>query len=88
MKTIYKYELFVKELFEVQLPEDFEILTVHEQNGRPYMWVSHDLSKPVKTVRFTCRGTGHEYDSNDNKYIGTAFCSFGFVWHFFMYTEE
>lgn len=88
MNTIYKYELFVKEVFEIQLPEGFEILAVHEQNGRSYMWVSHDLSKPKKSVRFTCKGTGFRYDPNDIKYIGTTFSVFEFVWHFFMYTED
>ena len=60
MKTIWKYDLEdAKDIQDITMPVDSQILTVKLQNGHPKMWVLVDPDKrPVRRV-FALFGTGH-----------------------------
>lgn len=74
--TIYKYQLPILEQFEIQLPESTNILRVDDMDGKFWMWVLHDLRKPMKTYKFHMFKTGaHIPDDIASKLMGYAgFC--------------
>lgn len=72
MKTIYKYEIPVTDVFELTLPLWSEILSVQVQGGTPYVWVKLDTEKDNETRVFRIFGTGQSIDDpRDMKFIGT-----------------
>lgn len=89
-KVIWKFELDHKGNQEIELPIDYEILTIQVQNETPCLWVLVDPNKPKEKEIFEIYGTGHEihYDMGiDRKYIGTFQENKGmYVWHLFRYT--
>jgi hypothetical protein len=88
MKTIYKYELPLKDAVEIEMPIGARVLTAHEQNGKPYIWalVDHTARLGTEHRRFWIVGTGNPAGHvADEVYVGSAFCG-PFVWHVF--TEE
>ena len=89
-KVIWKFELDHKGNQEIELPIDYEILTIQVQNETPCLWVLVDPNKPKEKEIFEIYGTGHEihYDMGiDRKYVGTFQENKGmYVWHLFRYT--
>jgi len=88
-KTIWKFELDIKVKQEIELPLNYEILTLQTQNGMPYIWVLVDPHKPRETEIFEIYGTGCpiHYDMGiDREYVGTWQEKGGLlVWHLFKY---
>lgn len=82
MKVIYKYVLSLDQggVQELDLPVDYEILSVQNQNGEIAMWVSLTPGWPVTSVRFHIIGTGHHFDPFGLKYLSTVQVGM-FVWH-------
>lgn len=83
---IFKYEISIKEKFDLELPSHSKILSFQLQNGKPYIWVLLDENKVLKHRYFTIVGTGHEFDYHPDimKYIGTIQMNQGaLVWHLF-----
>lgn len=74
--TIYKYQLPILEQFDLQLPESTNILRVDDMDGKFWMWVLHDLRKPMKTYKFHMFKTGANIpDAIASKLVGYAgFC--------------
>lgn len=72
MVTIYKYYLSDR-ITIVPMPENAEILAVHEQGGNVYLWARVDTDSPTVSRRFETVGTGWPIEYADSKYIGTAF---------------
>jgi hypothetical protein len=86
---IWRFELSEKGNQTIELPLDYQILTVQTQYGVPCMWVLVDLNKPKEKEIFEIYGTGHEihYDMGiSREYIGTwQESSENLVWHLFKY---
>jgi len=85
LKTIYKYELPVKDDFVLQLPEGAEILHIGTQYNRPNLWALVDPNAPKKPIKFIGAGTGHPLPADCTlKYLGTAIMlDDRFVFHVF-----
>lgn len=89
MKSIWKFELPFKEMAEVQMPEDAEILTVQvdEKTNRPCIWAMVYTENETESRYIELIGTGGEAPADmgiDRKYIGTFQISEGeFVGHVF-----
>lgn len=87
MNTIYKYELEVIDIQEVELPEDCKILSVQVQRGKVYLWALINIVRPLSKRTFRMYGTGHriEFDVVDKlNYISTFQLQNGlFVFHVF-----
>lgn len=90
MKTIYKYELEIKDEQSIELPIEHKILTVQTQNGKIVLWAVVDTFYEENTKRnFKIFGTGNRADElelflgGDMEYISTVQLN-GFVWHIFI----
>lgn len=64
MKTIYKYEIPIEGYFHKELPVHSHILSVQIQNGKPYMWVIHNLENKKAINTFVLLMTGHSYEDD------------------------
>ena len=74
VKTIYKYELEVKDIQRIFLPAGSEILTMQNQNHTPHIWAMVDSANECVERVFEIFGTGHHIHEDmgvDRKYIGT-----------------
>lgn len=75
MKTIYKYELELKDEQEILLPTGAEILSAAEQKGKIviYALVDNEI-KTEEIFEFVIRGTGHPvfFHTDNYKFIGTV----------------
>jgi len=86
MRTIYKYELPMREEHGIALQG--EILTVakkpNSSDDKWYVWAIHDDRNPKRIVKFTVVGTGNELPHylDKSKYVGTIFEGY-FVFHVF-----
>ncbi len=75
MKTIWKYEVPIKDSFSIQIPEGGKILSLQTQKGTPYIWILVDQSRRNEQRNFRYFGTGfpieNPIDSN-LLYIGSV----------------
>lgn len=82
---IWKYQIPIRDLFEIEMPEDSETLCVQMQKETPCIWVrvSGDKKKNVKK-EFAIVGTGQYFNDDDYFYVGT-FQQYegGLIWHLF-----
>ena len=89
-KTIWKFQLEVKDGNEVYMPKDAEILCIQVQNEQPCIWALVDTNQPNVRRIIDIYGTGHEISysmGQEWKYIGTFQLLQGqFVGHAFEYT--
>jgi hypothetical protein len=87
MKSIFKYEVPLTDLFTLSLPPGYEVVHFGEQHGVMYIWVLLNPALREETVEFRLYGTGHIISNpEDKEYIGT--CINGeFVWHLFNSTK-
>ena len=84
MKNIYKYPVDLGE-FELELPKDYKILKVQMQGDAPFLWAEVNPESEVEKVKFFVRGTGHEFETVDQIYIGTfKMAGGGLIWHLFI----
>ena len=81
---IFKYEIPIKDKFDLELPKHSKILSFQVQNEKPYIWVLLDETKVLKHRYFTIVGTGHEFEYHPDImiYIGTIQMG-SLVWHLF-----
>jgi len=59
-KTIYKYQMPVKEEFKLVLPRNAEILRLSDIDGLFWLWALVDLNEPNETRKFRAFKTGSE----------------------------
>jgi hypothetical protein len=65
MKTVWKFPIVIEDTFELELPEDAEILHVDSQEQRyAYLWALVDPDVPKERRRFRLAGTGHPIDDS------------------------
>ncbi len=83
MKTIYKYTLKPENIQQIELPIDFEILSVQMQEDDICLWakVSAGISKVKRTI--CIYGTGVNIKEDDLTHIGTVQDGI-YVWHIFI----
>jgi hypothetical protein len=86
METVWKYEIPIKDYFEILIPQKAKVLSVGMQETTPVMWVLVD-SESIKTNKaFRLTGTGHPLDIDEDdelKFIGTLQYQLGLVFHLF-----
>jgi hypothetical protein len=81
-RIIYKY--LTLPYFEINVPVGSSILNVGEQDGDIYMWVCVPIDETKMVVRnFFTKPTGHVFDDNIVKFIGTVQLKSGLVFHIF-----
>ncbi len=84
---IYKYEIPIKDRFNLILPEQSKILSLQLQNGTPMLWATITDHYTI-SYDFAVYGTGHKMDEKlYHKYIGTIQQQ-DFVWHFFQIATQ
>jgi hypothetical protein len=87
---IWKFQLQVVDLQEVDLPAGAKILTVQMQGALPYLWALMSPTAPKIKRAFYIFGTGHTITQElvaALDYVGTV--HFGmFVWHVFELRRE
>jgi len=88
MKTIWKYELPIKDNFIIEIPVDAEILSIQTQENTPCLWALVESDNLRSIRKFKMYGTGHPIsDTIKQKYIGTFQVKFRFVFHVFELLE-
>ena len=60
MNVIHKYQIPVKEKFELEMPQLSQIIRVEDVDGQCYLWALVDTEKPKETRFFECYKTGQE----------------------------
>jgi hypothetical protein len=85
MRTIYKYELKIVDLQEIELPVGANIISAQVQNGKVYVWaiVNTELTPEFRTI--IIYGTGNPmygYSPTTHNFIGTVQDG-QYVWHIF-----
>lgn len=82
MRTIWKYQLRLIDVQEVDMPLNAEVLHLDMQGPYPCIWVylDPDLNGTERRT-FVTHGTGHKIPDN-HVYIGT-YQDGPFVWHVF-----
>ena len=74
MRTIWKYELDIKDTLVINMPNGAKVLHVGTQQGEPCIWVEVDTEAEQVPYTFHIYGTGHPIKENKyNKpmYLGT-----------------
>ena len=83
MSVVYKYNLVVGAINNIQLPTDSKVLTVKTQRDEIVMWVLMG-NGPSVNRRFFIVGTGNPFNQNIKDYIGTVMSpDHTFVFHVF-----
>lgn len=86
-KTISKYKFEINDNVYIEMPLDYEILSVQVQNGIPCIWALVDAGNARERRRFEIFGTGHPIECNsriERKFIGTFQLNDGIlVFHLF-----
>ena len=70
---IFKYEIPIKNSFEINIPKGYKILSLQTQNDDPYIWVMVNENNPIEEVRFVLLCTGEEFPYHETffQYIDT-----------------
>jgi len=75
MKTIFKYDIEVKDDITVMLPQWAKVLSVQVQDDKPKIWALVDTAMALEERRFKLYGTGHPISAYDTdgtfKFVGT-----------------
>lgn len=85
MRAIWKYELEVTDLQEVEMPIDSQVLSVANQDGRLCMWaLVPQLESRKEKYCFEIIGTGNPIGQTplSRRFVGTVLMP-PFVWHVF-----
>lgn len=82
---IYRYELEITDVQQIEMPRYSQILCVKTKNNTPCLWVEVYPNDPLVTNQFRIIGTGNPMVSSKDtslKYLGTILThNEGFVWH-------
>jgi hypothetical protein len=73
MNKVFKYELYIGDVVNVEMPIEAQILCVQAQKDIPIIWAIVDPENPVENKTFYIFGTGQVIPKDNNlKYIGTV----------------
>lgn len=82
-KVIWKFKISVG-LNNIEMPKGAEPLSVQNQHEQSVMWALCDPKETAEMRRFLVVGTGHSFNTEKVKYIGTFQSDDGnYVWHLF-----
>lgn len=81
MKKVWKYNLDLKEEFELVMPRQAKPIHVDLQNEIPTIWVEVREDNEAVPYKIYCFGTGWDIPT-ELTHIGTVQLN-GFVWHFY-----
>jgi len=79
MNVIYKYPVSGFR-FTLRMPTGATFLSVQNQAEVGMMWFEVDTDAPLETREFVVIGTGHEFETDGLKYLGT-YQESTLVWH-------
>lgn len=83
-KVIFKYSKPLNDVMKFQLPRGAEILSVGNQYGKFCLWAIVDPDEALVNTTILCRGTGHELNGAEGKFLGTVqFDGGSLIFHFF-----
>ena len=86
-KQIWKFQLPVSDIANIEMPKGAQILKVDTQYDIPYIWALVDPSHEIETKVFEIFGTGHLITypvGSVRNYIGTFMVEHGtYVFHVF-----
>lgn len=77
METVWKYPIPIRDVFELRLPIDSEVLAVANQGpddgDHVYLWVrlNPEAAPSLLPHRFRLAGTGDPLDGDIGRHIGT-----------------
>ncbi len=81
-RTVWKYDVPLNDVVEVQMPQGSRILKFDTQQGVLTLWALVSPEFTPERRRFRLAGTGHPLPEGSLDYIGS--CLQGpFVWHLF-----
>lgn len=60
MLIVFKYPFGIEDEFEVEMPEEAEIVLVECQDNQPCIWAKVNTEAVVVARKFYLTGTGHE----------------------------
>ena len=90
--VIYKYTMIEnismmprnQSRIDMDLPQNYILLDIQEQQGQIVMWCAVDTNAPINTFKFYLAGTGGEIDMGIAlNHIATVNSSNGLVFHLF-----
>ena len=82
MNSIWKFELEIVNLQEVEMPQVAQLMTVQGQHGKLCLWAAVHTDSPLKKRKIEVMGTGESFEKAPRTYIGTAQVG-SKVWHVF-----
>ena len=82
---IFKYEIpLTDEVFAMELPANYSLCEVGQQNGTLFMWCVVDIHATLVKRYFKIVGTGHQIVGiEDLFFLRTIQMPNGLVWHMF-----
>lgn len=84
MKTIWKYEIPMQDLFSIDVQKGAEILSLQTQRGAPNLWMLVDDAVGREKRTFCLYGTGRPVNHIDGKYVGSFQLDYGaLMFHLF-----
>ena len=86
MTVIWKYELKINDVQEIDIPNHANILDVQVQNGKPCIWARVNSDHPLRRTTIHTIATGQEFEySNMGAYLGSYQLNNGeLVFHVFV----
>jgi len=82
---IFKYEIKVKELQQIEIAGFRKVLKVAEQNENLFIWcVVNDNDKQIDIKTVCVFGTGQELPVYKPNYFDTVITNNGLVWHIYL----
>lgn len=85
MSTIWKFPLRLESEFEIELPEDHELIRADRQCGVVMLWAIVDPKSPPMRRKFFTIATGEPFSTEGKLYLNSI--QFGdLVWHIFAET--
>lgn len=83
MKTIYKYQLNIVDIQQIEIPSGSIILSVgKDPQGKVCAWAKVDTSASIEIRTLFIVGTGNPAPDDKSVFIGTV-TDGPFVWHIF-----
>lgn len=73
MKTIWKYQIPVLEIFDVELPKGAEIVRFANEGGKLWLWAVVEPDAPLEPITLRAFKTGAEMPTGISlRYLGCA----------------
>lgn len=82
-KSVWKYELQIKDNQQIKIPERASFLSAANQNGKLCVWFLVDPTAHKIERTFAIVGTGHPVSTENFDFCATVLMG-NFVWHIFI----